>query len=252
MNPYKISDTGLDLIKHFEGLRLYAYQPVPGDHWTIGYGSTRGVYKGLKITKEEAEVRLREDVGWAERAVVENVHTGLSQNQFDSLVSFVFNTGVGAFKSSTLLRELNKGNYEAIDHQLSLWVHGGRPKQRLDGLVRRRKAEADLFDDYPPRLDSFTNHASIASHKESEHTVTQTLAESRTAKSGAVIAGVGGLDGGITLLEKLSHASDAASGFAGKFSGLLDPSMVIPLAAMVIGIYIIWLKNSDKKGGRSY
>lgn len=140
----KISEKGLTLIKNFEGLRLEAYL-CPSGVWTIGYGHTKGVKKGHKCTKEQASHYLRADVAWAEVAVRHLVKVPLNQNQFDALVSFVFNIGTGAFAKSTLLRVLNSGNYSGVPGQIRRYNKGGSPLKVLPGLVKRRDAEAKLW-----------------------------------------------------------------------------------------------------------
>lgn len=146
----EISEAGVDLIKRFEGChkvngdKVEAYV-CPAGKWTIGYGSTRGVHEGMVISREEAERRLVKDLATAENAVERNVKVPLTQSQFDALVSWTFNLGEGNLQNSTLLRELNKGRYEAIPEQMMRWVYGGNPKTKFDGLVRRRAAEAQLW-----------------------------------------------------------------------------------------------------------
>jgi lysozyme len=138
----KIGFKGLNLIKEFEGFRAKAYK-CPAGVWTIGYGHTRGVTPTMTITLVEAEKLLRQDVGWAETVVNEYVSVGLNQSQFDALVSFVFNVGSGHFKSSTLLKKLNKGEYKEVPIELKRWNKANG--KVLPGLTRRRKAEGDLF-----------------------------------------------------------------------------------------------------------
>lgn len=133
----------LQTIKDSEGLRLKAYLPTKNDVWTIGYGHTHGVYQGMTITEQQAEQFLHEDVKWSEDAVNQYVHVSLTQNQFDALVSFVFNVGTGNFSNSTLLRLLNKGDYKGAADQFLRWN-----KQKgvvLNGLTIRRKNERALF-----------------------------------------------------------------------------------------------------------
>ena len=146
-----VSERGLDLIKSFEGCRLAAY-PDPGspdgEPWTIGWGTTRGVRKGMTITQEEADLLLAEDVSAFERAVNRMVRVPLNQNQFDALVSFTYNVGPGAFGSSTLLRLLNEGDYEGAAGNFGRWVMGGSG-ETLPGLVRRRASERALFEEKP-------------------------------------------------------------------------------------------------------
>ena len=141
-----LSEVGLDLIKSFEGLRLEAYDDNgarPGGVWTIGYGHTKGVQPGDRITHDDAERLLREDLAVAIRAVERKVSVPLSDNQFAALVSWTFNLGEGALQRSTLLRRLNAGRYDDVPDQIRRWVYQGRT--RLRGLERRRAAEAELW-----------------------------------------------------------------------------------------------------------
>jgi lysozyme len=138
----KISGNGLDLIKRWEGCRTNAYK-CPGGVWTIGYGHTKDVKPGMMISHSKADDLLLEDLKVFESAVRCLVTVSLNQNQFDALVSFTFNVGEGALKSSTLLRLLNSGNYTAAASQFGKWVYAG--KQVLPGLVARREDECQLF-----------------------------------------------------------------------------------------------------------
>lgn len=142
----RVNTEALALIKRWEGLRLDAYQDV-GGIWTIGYGSTNGVAPGMKITKAEADRRLKADLADAETAVEGLVKQELTENQFGALVSFVFNVGVGAFRSSTLLRKLNAGDFAAVPVELVRW-NKARVNGRMvpvEGLSNRRAAEAGLW-----------------------------------------------------------------------------------------------------------
>lgn len=141
------SDSGLALIKEFEGLETVAYPDpgnrITGEPWTIGYGHTRGVRKGDTCTEEQATQWLREDLQAAEGAVRHLVDVALTQGQFDALASFVFNCGAAAFGNSTLLRLLNKWDYAGAADQFKRWNRGADGV--LPGLVRRREAERALF-----------------------------------------------------------------------------------------------------------
>ena len=153
MHPDTISNDGIDLVKTFEG--LHKVQPdgtisaylCPAGKWTIGYGSCKGVRSGMKITKEEAELRLREDLRTAEADVKRYVTVPLTQGQYDALVSFVFNLGAGNFRSSTLLKKLNQGLYNDVPEQIMRWnkARVGGKLTVLNGLTRRRAAEAAIF-----------------------------------------------------------------------------------------------------------
>lgn len=106
----KIGTNGLNLIKLFKGLKLRAYK-CPADIWPIGYGHTDDIAPDDIITEKQAASLLCQDVAESERAINQYVHVSLTQNQFDALVSFVFNTGNGNFAASTLLKNLNVGDY---------------------------------------------------------------------------------------------------------------------------------------------
>ena len=138
----KTSNKGIGLIKKHEGFRAKAYK-CPADKWTIGYGHTLNVKSTDVITKEQGEYFLRQDVEHAEKEV--NKHNlNINQNQFDALVSFVFNLGVGNFARSTLLRRIKAHpNDITIRREFARWVYAGG--KVLQGLVTRRKEEADLY-----------------------------------------------------------------------------------------------------------
>ena len=133
---------GLSLIKKFEGCELEAYQCSAGV-WTIGYGHTKGVEAGDEISKEQAEEMLVEELHEYESYVNEYVTVALSQNQFDALVSWVYNLGPANLKASTMLKVLNSGEYEDVPAQIKRWNKAGG--KVLEGLIRRREAEACLF-----------------------------------------------------------------------------------------------------------
>ena len=138
----KTSNNGINLIKQFEGCALTAYK-CPAGVWTIGYGHTKNVKQGMKITNEHATNLLKDDLKTYEGYVNKYVKVKLNQNQFDALVSFTFNCGGGALKSSTLLKKLNKGDYTSAANELLRWNKASG--KILAGLTRRRKAEKALF-----------------------------------------------------------------------------------------------------------
>jgi lysozyme len=142
----KTSNKGIELIKQFEGLRLKAYKDQKGV-WTIGYGHTGGVKSGDVITEQEAEKLLENDLKTAENAVNEQ-NLSLSQNQFDALVSFVYNVGTRNFRTSTLLKKAKvNANDPTIRAEFPRWnkieKNGVYIPDR--GLTRRRKKEAELY-----------------------------------------------------------------------------------------------------------
>jgi lysozyme len=142
----RVSTAGLEIIKFYEALRLKAYR-CPAGIPTIGWGHTRGVKMGDTCTLIQAEDWLREDCAEAENAVNSLVKVPLTHNQFDALVSFVFNIGAGAFSRSTLLRLLNSGDYSGASKQFERWNKSGGVV--LNGLTARRKREKTLFLTFP-------------------------------------------------------------------------------------------------------
>ena len=136
------SDKALDLIRQFEGLRLAAYK-CPAGVPTIGYGTTRGVKMGMTVTKDEAEKLLQADVTPFSDRINKLVKVKLNQNQFDALVSFVYNVGSGAFADSTMLKLINQNLLDDAANQFIRWNKANG--EVLTGLTRRRMAERDLF-----------------------------------------------------------------------------------------------------------
>lgn len=142
----KTSERGINLIKHFEGLELEAY-PDPatgGEPYTIGYGHTGPeVELGMKITDLQATNYLINDLLKFEEVVNDKVSVKLEQYQFDALVSFVYNVGPTNFSRSTLLKKLNKEDFEGAEKEFKRWNKANR--KVMAGLTRRREAERLLF-----------------------------------------------------------------------------------------------------------
>jgi lysozyme len=139
----KISLEGLALIKRFEGCRLESYK-CSANVLTIGYGHTSGVKETDTITQDEADKLLQEDVEQFEKYVDDNVTVELGQSQFDALVAWTFNLGVGNLRESTMLKKLNSEDYASVPSEMKRWNKAGG--KTLDGLIRRRKAESLLFE----------------------------------------------------------------------------------------------------------
>ena len=140
----KLGEKGTEILKYFEGCKLTAYQDSVGV-WTIGYGHTKGVYDGMTITQDEAEQMLLTELEEYEGYIESMVTVPLTQNQFDALVVWIYNLGPTNFRNSTLLKELNAGNYNAAGQEITRWNKAGG--KVLAGLVKRREAEAELFND---------------------------------------------------------------------------------------------------------
>jgi len=138
-----ISQEGLSLIKKFEGCELQAYKCAAGV-LTIGYGSTKGVKEDDTITQEEADALLLHEMEEYEGYINNAVTVDLEQNQFDALVSWVFNLGPANLKASTMLKVINDNKLTEVPAQIKRWNKAGG--KVLQGLIRRREAEALLFE----------------------------------------------------------------------------------------------------------
>lgn len=166
------SNNGLDVTKHYEGLQPVAY-PDPasalaqvmrarkvsdytklpdwkefdGKPWTVGYGHTSGVIPGDKVTEAEAARWLRSDIESAEKGVKKYVMVPLEQGQYDALVDFVFNVGESNFRQSSLLRDLNNGQYDKARDGLAQWRKAAG--KVMSGLIGRRAAGMATWDGAP-------------------------------------------------------------------------------------------------------
>lgn len=133
-----------DFIKGFETLRLTAYKPTPNDVWTIGWGHTRDVNKGDSIDVETAKRFFHEDLDTFADGVLDYVSAfPTTQNQFDAMVSLAFNIGLGNFSHSTVLRKHSQADYAGAAEAFKMW--NKQKGKVLNGLVKRRKAEAELY-----------------------------------------------------------------------------------------------------------
>jgi len=143
VNNFNISDNGKALIEFVEGCKLTAYRDDAGV-LTIGYGHTgKDVADGMSISQQQAEALLISDLKNAEFWVNKLVTISINQSQFDALCSFTFNEGNKRLQSSTLLKQLNLGNFSEVPKQFLRWkiVNGKDSK----GLLNRRKREIALF-----------------------------------------------------------------------------------------------------------
>ena len=138
----KISEEGKSLIKKFEGCKLEAYL-CPAQKWTIAYGRIKNVKEGDTCSQEQAEEWLNEELVEYEEYVEKLVEVPLSQCQFDALVAWTYNLGPSNLSSSTMLKCLNKAEFERVPFEIKRWNKAGG--EVLDGLIRRREAEAMLF-----------------------------------------------------------------------------------------------------------
>jgi len=142
----QISHNGIEFLKDAEGFRDKAYRDSVGV-WTVGYGTTRiygkPVEAGQTCTQNEAELWLTADTASVQTAINRSVRAPLRQNQYDALVSFVYNIGIQAFQNSTMLKKLNAGDYSGAAAEFPRWDKAGG--QVIPGLHSRRLREQSLF-----------------------------------------------------------------------------------------------------------
>jgi lysozyme len=235
------------LLKKFEGCKLKAYR-CPAGICTIGYGHTSAagspeVTDGMTITQKQCDDILRQDLVKYETAVTGLVKQPLTQHQFDVLVDFAYNAGVGALKSSTLLKKVNAGDFDAVPAELMKWTKGkipGKGLQVLPGLLRRRQAESAWW-------------VADAPHDEQEQRIepdpipVRTMVESKQGNAAILTAGLGGLGAAKEIAAQAQDASDTAN----QLMGLLhNPNFVIMAAIVCLG-GAIWYwrsKNMEAHG----
>ena len=238
-----MSQGGLDnLLKKFEGCKLKAYR-CPANVCTIGYGHTSAagapqVVDGMIITQADAEDILKRDIVKYEIAVMDLVKVKLTQNQFDVLVDFAYNAGVGNLKSSTMLKKVNAGDLDAVPAELMKWTKGGG--KVLPGLVRRRQAAGAWW--------SADQHVEEHEQRADPDPVpVRTMADSKQGNAALLTAGIGGLGAAKEIAAQAKDASDVADQFAGLLS---NPNFVAMAAVVGLGA-AIWYwrkKNMDQHG----
>ncbi len=191
----KTSARGIELIKQFEGLELEAYQDIAGI-WTIGYGHTGDVEPGMRISEREAEALLRKDLKPRENSVGSLTNVNLNQNEFDALVSFVYNVGIEAYRRSTARRLLNRNNRMRAADALTWWNKAtvGGVLREVAGLTRRRAAERALFltPSNPPIVrepENIDDNSRITPVEDSPRR--DNIAQSRTVQGATVAGGAG-------------------------------------------------------------
>jgi lysozyme len=232
------SEAGIALIQEFEGRRLTAYV-CPAGVLTIGYGHTSvagppTVEEGMHISKQKALDILRSDLHKFESGVSSIVKVDLNQSQFDVLVSFAFNCGLGALRKSTLLKRVNAGNFDAVPAELMKWTKGGG--KALPGLVRRRRAEAGMWrglaGDTDPDEGRMSPDAPVSSKK---------IIHSKEAGAAAV-AGSAGL---AAAAQEVIPAIQQASSVIGGLSDAIGRPAVIAFIVVAIAAagILYWRKQ---------
>lgn len=240
MHPKSISQQGLNLIKKFEGLHkveadgMVVPYRCPAGVLTLGYGHTKGVKKNMRITQQEAEDLLREDMVTFEAEVKRLVNVPLTQYQFDALVSFCFNVGAANLASSTLLKKLNAGDYSAVPAQMLRWnkarVNG--KLQPLTGLTRRRTAEAALYS-MDAQLPS--DDADVPMAQKPEVQDKKPLTQSKTM-AGAGIAGAA------TALNEVSGQLESLAAYSANLQTIF---LICALGGIALAAYARWKDQKD-------
>lgn len=137
-----MNKAGVDLVKKWEGFRDEAYL-CPAGVWTIGYGFTKGVKPGDKITEAEAAFRLKRELDEFKSKVLDVLYVPANENQLAAMTSLAYNIGPGAFKNSSVQRFHNQGDFDSAANSFLLWNKAAG--KVLAGLVKRREEEAALY-----------------------------------------------------------------------------------------------------------
>ena len=229
------------LLKKFEGCKLTAYR-CPAGICTIGYGHTASagappVKDGMTITQQQADDILSRDLVKFETAVHNMVHQPLTQHQFDVLVDFAYNAGIGNLQSSTLLKKVNAAKFDEVPAELMKWTKGGG--KVLPGLVRRRQAESAWWVSGEDTATSTVKEEPTADEHEQrtdpDPVPVRTMVDSKQGNAALVTAGLGSLGVAKQVAAQAQDASDTADQFIGLLSNpnFLIMSAIIALAAAI-------------------
>ena len=245
----KMSQEGINaLVKKFEGCKLKAYR-CPAGICTIGYGHTSAagnplVNDGMTITQEQANTILAADLVKFEQAVEALLKQPVTQEQFDVLVDFAYNAGVGALRSSTLLKKVNAAQFDDVPAELMKWNKGGG--KVLAGLVRRRQAESAwwLSHEMVPMTAAAAAEVAEADNQEQrgspDAVSVPSMATSSQGNAAIITAGLGGLGVAKQVAAQAQDASDTAT----QITGLLgNTNFLIMLAVVGLGGAIWWFRK---------
>jgi len=232
----KLSLTARQKLKELEGFREYAYIPVKGDVWTVGYGFTKGVKKGDYMTEAEADARLVDELAEYERGVYYACSIAPNQNQFDAMVLLCYNIGIAGFKRSSVLKVHNRGDHQAAARAFALWNKSGG--KVYTGLTRRRAYEAALY------LKPVQ-----ATVKQSEDAMPQTVDEESTMPQ-STINRAGIAAGGTATVATVAEVARTVSDTKQSVQSLGD-WLVPVLLVLVVGLcaYIIYERVKQRKQG---
>ena len=238
----QMSQEGINaLLKKFEGCKLKAYR-CPAGICTIGYGHTSAagspeVKDGMTLTQKQCDDILRTDLVKYETAVYNAVKQPLTQHQFDVLVDFAYNAGIGNLLSSTLLKKVNAASFNSVPAELMKWTKGGG--KVLPGLVKRRQAESAwwMAHDIAPIGTILPASGPKEDPTDDEHeqraepdaVPVPSMADSKQGNAAIVTAGLGGLGMAKQVAANAQDASDTAN----QIMGLLSNSNFLIMLAVV-------------------
>ena len=234
------------LLKKFEGCKLTAYR-CPAGICTIGYGHTASAgapppRDGMTITQKQADDILSRDLTQYETAVHNMVQQPLNQHQFDVLVDFAYNAGIGNLKSSTLLKKVNAAQFNDVPAELMKWTKGGG--KVLPGLVRRRQAESAWWSS--GELEPASSAVEAPTNDEHEQRTdpdpvpVRTMADSKQGNAALVTAGLGGLGAAKEIAAQAQDASDTANQLVGLLS---NTNFLIMSAVIGLAIAAWWFRK---------
>jgi lysozyme len=227
------SKAGVDLIKKFEGRRLAAYR-CPAGVWTIGYGHTTDagspkVVPGMVISATQADEILKQDLRQYEEGVTRLLKVSVTQGQFDALVSFAYNCGVGALQKSTLLKKINADRHANVPAEFMKWTRAAG--KELPGLVRRRRAEAALWRG----LDESAT-GDDAQRMRPEPPPAKTITQSKEANTAAAVA----TGGAAALIAEVAPLAREGASILTAFAEALGRPAVIGLVVAMLAAGAIW------------
>lgn len=233
----KTNAKGIGLIIEFEGFRSDAYL-CPAGVWTIGYGSTKGVKKGDRITMYDAKERLKRELVEYEEAVLSTLKDP-NENEFSACVVLAYNIGVAGFKSSSVVKAHNRGNKEAAARAFNLWNKAtvGGEKKTLPGLTRRRMAEAALYLE-PERVEAAAPEP-MPQAIEPERPMTAS-----TINRASVVAG------GTATIAAVTETINTVNGLKNgveSLGGWLVPALLVAVVGLCA--YVVWERVRQRKEG---
>jgi lysozyme len=236
----KLSTKSREVLKRLEGFRGAAYIPVPGDRITIGYGFTRGVKMGDRMTRAEADVRLVAELAEYEDAVLAACTRRPNQNQFDALTLLCFNIGKAGLRRSSALRAHNRGDHQAAARAFSLWNKSSGAVYA--GLTRRRTEEAALY--LKPVPDEVSDGALLPEDAMPQKVDEESSMAASPINRGAAVAGG---TAAVAAVSETARTLGDIKDTAGGLGEWLVPVLLI--AVVVLCGYVIWERIGQRRGG---